>query len=104
MKTRLGVLALSLAIAAPSIAFAQTSSGHLTRAQVRAELVQLQQAGYEPSRTQYPADIQAAEARIAAHNRAAGNDTTGYGSPTAGTSQAGHRISKATWDALYSHH
>jgi hypothetical protein len=39
----------------------------VTRAQVKAELVQLERAGYNPSmdRTTYPAQIQAAEAKVA---------------------------------------
>lgn len=104
MRTLLGVVALSLIVAAPTVSFAQTSNDPVTRAQVRSELVQLEHAGYKPSRTKYPADIQAAEARVAAQNPAAGNARTAYGGTTAGTSQAGHRISKATWDSLYSHH
>ena len=55
-------------------AFAATDAPALTRAQVRAELAQLQAAGYNQSRGEdanYPVDIQAAEARIAAQNSGA---------------------------------
>ena len=104
MKTLYGVLALTLIITVPAVSFAQTSNDPVTRAQVRSELVQLEHAGYKPSKTHYPADIQAAEARVAAQNPAAGNAGAAYGGTTAGTSQVGHRISNARWDSLYGHH
>jgi hypothetical protein len=58
------------ALATPALSFAQTN-GPLTRAEVRADLVRVEQAGYNPSRAadiDYPADIQAAEAKIAAQD------------------------------------
>lgn len=104
MKTLAGVIALSLIIGVPTVGFGRTSNDPVTRAQVRAELVQLEHAGYKPSRTQYPSDIQAAEARVAAQSPATGNAEAAYGGTATGTSQAGHRISNARWDSLYSHH
>jgi hypothetical protein len=56
-------------LAAPALSFAQSNTGPVTRAQVRAELMQLEQAGYNISAgedSNYPASIQAAEAKIAA--------------------------------------
>lgn len=68
------------ALAAPALSFAQ-SNGPVTRAQVRADLVRVEQAGYQPGRGEdvdYPADIQAAEAKIAAQdNQKMGNDAVG---------------------------
>jgi hypothetical protein len=58
------------AIASPALALAQSS---LTRAQVEAELARLERAGYDPSAGEdvnYPADIQAAEAKVAAQDAA----------------------------------
>ena len=54
----------------PVTGFAQSPSGPLTRAQVRAELARLEQAGYNPSVSDenYPADLRAAEAKIAAED------------------------------------
>jgi hypothetical protein len=69
-------------------AFSQTDST-ATRAQVRAELMQLEQAGYDPAKGEnpnYPADIQAAEARVSAANRA-----TEYGGTASGSSSSGSR-------------
>lgn len=71
---------------APAIAFAQSNSA-VTPEQVRAELVQLEQAGYSPGsgdNTTYPADIQAAEARVAAQNGSAS-----YGGMAGGASASG---------------
>lgn len=59
-----------ITLAAPAFAFAQ-SNGPVTRAEVRADLVAVEQAGYQPavaSDAHYPADIQAAEAKVAAHS------------------------------------
>ena len=56
-------------LAAPALSFAQSNAAPITRAQVRAELVQLEQAGYNISAGEdanYPASLQAAEARVAA--------------------------------------
>jgi hypothetical protein len=63
--------AFTLAIAtlgASASSFAQTNAP-LTRADVLADLVRVEQAGYNPARgddPNYPSDIQAAQARIAA--------------------------------------
>jgi hypothetical protein len=68
---------------------------------VRAELIQIEKAGYNPARGEdpsYPADIQAAEAKVAAQNGAA----SGYGSGMNGSSEAGRpAVSKAEWNAMY---
>jgi len=69
MKKALICLALAAgALAAPVLSFAQ-SNAPVTRAEVRADLVRVEQAGYNPALgndNNYPADIQAAEAKIAA--------------------------------------
>ena len=97
MKTRTLIqAALVAAVAiAPALSFAQDNQAPKTRAEVRAELIQLEQAGYNPATSNdatYPADIQAAEARVAHENaiaQAQGADATGYGPATAGTTQSG---------------
>lgn len=83
MKSLIEAVALVVALAAPVASFAQADQP-LTRAEVKAQLKQLEQAGYNPAVATdpvYPADIQAAEARVAAG--------TGYGPPTAGSSETG---------------
>jgi len=95
MKSLIEAVAIAALITAPLAAFAQ-SNQPVTRAQVRAELVQLEKAGYNPAianHDDYPANIQAAEARVAAQNGNA--QTNGYGSATNGSSQAGARTEAA---------
>lgn len=89
MKSLIKAVALTVVLVAPVASFAQ-SNQPVTRAQVRAELVQLEKAGYNPATANdfdYPANIQAAEARVAAENGTA--QTSGYGPSVSGSSQAG---------------
>jgi hypothetical protein len=71
----------SLVVAAlltlPAVSFAQ-SNQPLTRGEVRAQLVELQQAGYNVAvdATQYPKNLQEAEARLSAQKSAS---NTAYG-------------------------
>jgi opacity protein-like surface antigen len=86
MKSLIKAVAIAAVLAVPAVSFAQ-SNQPVTRAQVRAELVQLEKAGYNPSDSSdahYPDAVQRAEARVTA-------DTTGYGPATAGTAQSGVR-------------
>jgi hypothetical protein len=88
MKSLISAVVVATVLAAPIAAFAQ-SNQPVTRAQVRAELVQLEKAGYNPAadRYDYPVNIQAAQARVNAQNGAA--NTSGYGPASAGSSQVG---------------
>jgi hypothetical protein len=87
MKSLIQAVALATVLAVPAVSFAQ-SKEPVTRASVRADLVELEKAGYTPSNdhTQYPRNIQAAEAKVAAQNGAA----TSYGGTTDGTSASSH--------------
>lgn len=72
----------------PVTGFAQSPSGSLTRAQVRAELARLEQAGYRPSagdQANYPADIQAAEEKIAAEGAQRPATVTAGGAVSSGS-------------------
>ncbi|MGA7780502.1 MAG: DUF4148 domain-containing protein [Paraburkholderia sp.] len=88
MKSLIKAVALAVVLAAPVASFAQANQP-VTRAQVKAELVQLEAAGYNPGRSgrdpYYPADLQAAEARVAAEN----GSTSGVGGVVGGSSQSG---------------
>jgi hypothetical protein len=91
MKSLIKAVALAVVVVAPVVSFAQ-SEQPLTRAEVKAQLKQLEDAGYKAAVATdavYPADIQAAEARVAAKNATAQADTTGYGTTPAGSSQTG---------------
>jgi hypothetical protein len=102
MQTRKLIQAMLVAamVAAPALAFAQADTGGngpKTRAEVKAELQQLEQAGYNPAKSNdvnYPQDIQDAEARVSqqqgmAQMKAPGVDTSGYGPAPSGKMQTG---------------
>jgi Tfp pilus assembly protein PilE len=101
MKSLIKTVVIVASLAASATVFAQSNS-RTTREQVRAELVQLQQAGYhvgDGDQARYPEAIQAAEARVAARN----SETSGYGGSVAGSSQSGRpAVSAADWNAMYS--
>jgi Tfp pilus assembly protein PilE len=107
MKSLIKAVAIAAVLAIPAVSFAQ-SNQPVTRAQVRAELVQLEKAGYNPAeadQTNYPADLQAAEARVAANE--AKVQSSGYGSATNGVSQSGQRADVqfgATSQSVFQHH
>jgi hypothetical protein len=103
MKSLIQAVAVAVALTVPAVSFAQ-SNGPVTRAQVRAELVQLEKAGWRPaagSDPHYPEDLQAAQARVLEMNA-----NSGYGGVAESTSAAGRpaaAVSKADWNAMYSH-
>ncbi|WP_028208637.1 DUF4148 domain-containing protein [Paraburkholderia nodosa] len=97
MMKALATLTLAIcALSAPVLSFAQ-SEAPVTRAEVRANLIQLERAGYNPNTNgdNYPEDVQAAEAKIAAQqaNSAVGGSTMS-GTLVAGAPAASHRIIK----------
>ncbi|MGF6553611.1 DUF4148 domain-containing protein [Paraburkholderia youngii] len=81
-------LLVAALVAVPVVSFAQPQQA-LTRAEVRAELVQLEKAGYTPAsdNAQYPQNIEAAEARVSA-----GKDATAYGGVANGSSASGSHV------------
>ena len=92
MNTLIKTAVIAATIATPFAALAQ-SGQPVTRAQVRQELIQLENAGYSPvsrgNNLHYPDEIQAALARVAAQNGTA--QTTGVGGVDSGASQTGRR-------------
>ncbi|MGA7781562.1 MAG: DUF4148 domain-containing protein [Paraburkholderia sp.] len=99
MKSLIQAVAIAAILAAPVASFAQsadTSQQPVTRAEVKNQLIQLEQAGYNPSISNdvnYPADIQAAEKRVQEQNPPVAQnsvaDTSGYGPATSGSSASG---------------
>ena len=90
MKSLVLAVAAAAVCAAPVVVSAQASpdaSGPITRAQVRAELVELEQAGYSVSGEEatYPDALQAAESRVAAQK----GEYSGYGGVSSGSSASG---------------
>jgi uncharacterized protein DUF4148 len=105
MRSVIKVTLISVMLITPALAFAQTVSTRtdnapLTRAEVRADLVRVEQAGYRQNKTHYPADIQAAEAKLEASN--------GSGGVVAGTGESGVSVNatgaSTTAQMLYRHH
>jgi len=83
VKSLVQAIVLAAVFAAPMSSFAQSHSS-ITRAEVRAELMQLENAGYNPGRgsdPHYPNDLQAAEVRVGEQN----SKTSGFG----GSSETG---------------
>ncbi|AQQ48116.1 MULTISPECIES: DUF4148 domain-containing protein [Burkholderia cepacia complex] len=101
MNVKLKLLALSLAVLSPVTSFAQSGNASLTRAQVRAQLVQVEKAGYFPSRKDpnYPDSIQAAERRISLERTG-----SGVGSESANQAASGQHVWKNDQSQLYRHH
>ncbi|WP_206996699.1 DUF4148 domain-containing protein [Trinickia mobilis] len=91
MKTHLfAVAAAAVLLSAPLASFAQQSNAPLTRAEVRAQLIEAEKAGYTANdNLTYPADVQTVEAKIAAADGQAQPVKTGYGPALGGTSQSG---------------
>jgi hypothetical protein len=84
-KLMCGILAAAALL--PVAAFAQQSSGQMTRAQVRADLVQVEAAGYRPSTHDgdYPQSLMKAEAKVASLNQ----NNTAYGGAPGGSLESG---------------
>jgi hypothetical protein len=80
-------LIVAAALAIPAVSSFAQSSQPVTRAEVKAQLVQLEKAGYNPAsdNTKYPANIQGAQARVNTENVA----DAGYGGVAEGTSASG---------------
>ncbi|ALP66400.1 MULTISPECIES: DUF4148 domain-containing protein [Paraburkholderia] len=84
MKTLIQTAAVAVLLALPIASFAQTTAP-VSRAEVEAQLAQLESAGYNPSgdKAHYPANLEAAQARLDAQHG------DGYGGVADGTSQSG---------------
>lgn len=81
-------------VTASTVSFAQANTP-VTRAQVKSELTQLEKSGYalDGSNIDYPANLQAAEARTGAPDSSV--VTTTYGGKLAGTTEAGSRAPRS---------
>jgi hypothetical protein len=94
MKSLFATLLATSILAAPLLVQAQENNAPVTRAEVRADLVRYEQTGYIASRgvdATYPADIQLAEAKIAAADKAHATDGMGGVSPR--TESGGRTVS-----------
>ena len=98
MKAALHVVVYAIFLTAPLVAFAQQSDAGVTRAQVRDELIALEQAGYAPN---YPASLQAAQQRLARNPTAAQTQGGDYGPSSSGSSQAGRAETSYPAQSVY---
>jgi hypothetical protein len=92
MKTLAQAIGAVSLLAIPVASVAQSTDEPMTRAQVRAELIQVERAGYNPAASNdssYPLDIQAAEARVGAQQQTAQAGATSYGPAMNGSAQSG---------------
>lgn len=105
MKSSFRTLAIALTLL-PAAAFAQTSNVPSTHAQLMNQLTQLREEGYKPSKIHYPADIQAAQARVAAQTGTTATSTSGFGGTTDGTMQSGSATQSngMRWRSIFGHH
>ncbi|WP_284507295.1 DUF4148 domain-containing protein [Caballeronia sp. ATUFL_M2_KS44] len=86
MKRRVFAL-LAVAALLPMSSFAQSTTGDVTRAQVRGDLQQLEAAGYRPSthESDYPQALASVEAKVAAMRE----PEPGYGGASTGEQASG---------------
>jgi hypothetical protein len=100
MMKSLTCIAIAAACSAPpAVVLAQPGSS-ITREQVRSEIIDLQKVGYSPgtaSDNDFPGNIQAAEARLAALRATTQKSTSGgYGPAIGGSEKSGTRGLPAT--------
>ncbi|MEJ2769025.1 DUF4148 domain-containing protein [Mycetohabitans sp. B46] len=101
------ITTVAAAAAVPLTSFAQTNAP-LTHAQVRAELIELEQVGYNPATANdydYPNNIQAAEARVAAKHAAEQRVAAqAVGGVASGSTQAGSSTVAHASQSVYMGH
>lgn len=107
MKTA-RILAVAVLAAIPALSFADTGHG-LTRADVRAELVRLEQAGYNPARSEphYPDDVaaalQVARSDQNGPSKSQGDNVADASAPAGHRDAARARSAQNAADDLYAH-
>ncbi|RDU99270.1 DUF4148 domain-containing protein [Trinickia dinghuensis] len=90
MNSLIKQIAVAVALIAPVASSFAQSNQPVTRAQVRADLARVEQAGYNPHDwIHYPENIQAAEQRVSAQEGVAQADTSGYGPSVSGSTESG---------------
>jgi type II secretory pathway pseudopilin PulG len=103
MKSHFYAALVTGLLALPTVSFAQDASVSVTRADVQADLIRLEQAGYRPSKLNYPTDIQTAEAHLNAQGVTASSNTD-VGGVSDGSSQVSAPTTIVGAHSIYSHH
>jgi hypothetical protein len=102
------ILAVAVLAAIPALSFADTGHG-LTRADVRAELVRPEQAGYNPARSEphYPEDViaalQVARSDQNGPSKSQGDNVADASAPAGHRDVAQGRAAQNAADDLYAH-
>ncbi|QRR06110.1 DUF4148 domain-containing protein [Burkholderia sp. MS455] len=102
------ILAVVVLAAVPALSFADTGHG-LSRADVRAELVRLEQAGYNPARSEphYPDDVaaalQVARSDQNGPSKSQGDNVADASMPASHRDAAPARAARNAADDLYAH-
>jgi hypothetical protein len=109
MKALVSTMLVACALAAPVAAFAQTANAPVTHAQVVADTVRLEQAGYRPSASEYnyPNDIQQAEGIVAqqqAQKAGPGNAAVGGVSMKGSSDSGAPVVTSAGERSIYAGH
>jgi hypothetical protein len=105
MKSLVLSLLAATALTLPLASFAQTPNEPVTRAQVRADLINAEQQGMvPPSKTHYPAGQETAPNATRHATRQDSDTNTAYGPSTYGSSQSSSVIPLGPHDSLFSHH
>ncbi|WP_206996438.1 DUF4148 domain-containing protein [Trinickia mobilis] len=95
MKSITRAVIVAAVISAPVVSFGQ-SSPQVSRAEVRAELAELEKAGYDPHEwINYPENLQAAEAKVSAQRAMAQAAEVSYGGQSDASSQSGRTPSQS---------
>jgi hypothetical protein len=104
MKSLVNVMGAVLIFSMPIACFAQATKP-LTRAEVQTQLVELEKAGYQPGvyDPKYPANIQAAQARVDAKTLSAQAESSEMGSVVSGSSAVGEHVSSSEAAAVSMH-
>jgi hypothetical protein len=102
MKSIIKIFVISATLITPIISFAQTTAP-TTRAEVREQLIQLEESGYQPSARDphYPANIEAAEAKVAHPDGVARASTSDVGGTIGSATQHGSPSVSIATKSLY---
>lgn len=104
MKSLVLSLLAASALTLPLASFAQTANDPVTRAQVRADLINAEQQGrVPPSKTHYPAGQETAPDTTRHADQQDGVNNA-YGPSTYGSSQSSSVIPLSPHNSLFSHH
>ena len=106
MKVSFRIVAVALALApVAALAQSQASEPPSSHAQLIDQLTQLRQDDYVPSKIHYPADIQAAQARVWMQAGARTASNSGVGGAIPSVSQSGARMMvEPGARSMYGHH